>query len=512
MAASYRNLINVQKISDAIASGDFSNLKKNTSNSAKYIKGYAKKSAIESLASSLNIDSKLFNQYFGIEDKQIDAYDPYHTNDAKPENFWPSQNESDEPKKNLDGKAIQKEYDDDTYVFKRGLYSQFGFRNDDFLYEEPFLPSFELFFNEDSSLFSTGNKKNSLEYFLTQYETIDASGYKSRIELWKEFLRVFFKIFEKDTSRNVNRSQHNKAYYITKVGGLNNLNKKFINYGEDKITITLNEDVSMIAWYISELYNNIIYSYRHQRYAVPENVIRFDMTIQINDMRNFVIPQNSSNPSSTVPVDPNSLTNTSIKNILSEKSKIIYTLHDCNFNFFESRNYGDEIEIGGYGTSVNNTPQQLSFDINFKSVTRWSEFPLIKASNPINPWEDIINSSIYGDSKQNYYSDLNRIKVESTSTTKSFMNENLTTMKQNISNVTIGYLDNLETKLREVRGGVVNDLLKQFRNSTGINKIQPDNVYNPDFNNRTSLKNFGKQIGASILNDLESSIREGANF
>ncbi len=48
-----------------------------------------------------------------------------------------------------------------------------------------------------------------------------------------------------------------------------------IKYNEDKITITMNEDVSMIAWYLSELYNNISYSYRNQRFMFPENLLRF---------------------------------------------------------------------------------------------------------------------------------------------------------------------------------------------------------------------------------------------
>lgn len=523
MPASYRNVVDTQKLTDAIVSGDLSKLlKKPGSNSAKYIKGYAKKTAIEALASTFNIDSKLFRQFFGIEDKQIDAYDPYHINDAKPENFWPGQppeqfNGPIDPNtiyKNLDGKTIQSTYDEDTYAFKRSLYSQYGFRNDDFLYEEPFLPTFELFFDENSPLFNFDEtKNNSLIYFLSKWNSeFDPSGYQSRMALWTEFNNVFFKIFEKDPNRNKNRNIYNKAYYITKITGLNLLNKKIINYGEDKITITLNEDVSMIAWYLSELYNNTIYNYRHQRYAVPENVLKFNMTIKINDMRNFVIPQNSTNPAPNVPVDPKVLTNTSIKNVISPKSQIIYTLHDCNFNFFESKNFGDDLEIGGYGASVNNNPQQLTFDVFFKSVTRWSEFPLIKNSYSINPWENIMYNLASGDTKQNYYDDLNRIKEEKPTITKGYLNEKLTSAGQNIANIAVGYVDNLEAKLREVRGGVVNDLLKQFRNLTGINKIQPDNVYDPSFNNRISLKNLGKQVAASLLNDLESGVREGANF
>jgi hypothetical protein len=73
-------------------------------------------------------------------------------------------------------------------------------------------------------------------------------------------------------------------------------------------------------------------------------------------------------------------------------------------------------------------------------------------------------------------------------------------------------MDSLESKLREVRGSVVNNALQQLTNATGINKIEPDNVYSPDFNNRISLNNLGKQIASGLLTDLTDSARSAANF
>ena len=73
-------------------------------------------------------------------------------------------------------------------------------------------------------------------------------------------------------------------------------------------------------------------------------------------------------------------------------------------------------------------------------------------------------------------------------------------------------MDSLEAKLRDVRGNTVNNLLTQFRSSTNLNKIEPDNVYNPNFNDRTSLKNFGKTVGSGLLTDLENATRNAANF
>lgn len=519
MPASFRNIINGAQLGNAILTGDYSKVLKESTRSAKYIKGYAQDSSIEALANSLDINKDLFKQVFGIEDKKLDAYDPYHTTDAKTEEFWYSDGGG-----KIDGKSVQSKYDEDTNTFKRSLYSEFGFRDQDFWYEDPFIPSFELFFNRESPFFAGDDnlttqlgRPNCLKYFIQKYMSIDPAGYSNRLTLWTEFKNIFFKIFQDDLKGDKNRDTKYKAYYISKIAGLQNLNKKMINYGSpysdgDKITITINEDISMMAWYLAELYNNIVYSYRNQRYAFPENLLRFDMTIQINDIRNFSMPQSSNPPAPNVSVNKDYINNKDIKNILSPKSKIVYTLHDCNFSFFESRNYGDEIEIGGYGTNLNQTPQSLSFDIYYKSVTRWSEFPLFKGI-PLNPWDKYLQNAEVTQhwDQKTYYNDLDRIKSQPPEQ-KGYLNQKLTKATQSVVNLGLNYMDNLEKKLREVRGGVVNDLLLQFNNSTRINKIEPDNVYNVNFNNPTSLENLGKAVASNLLTDLENNIRNSANF
>jgi hypothetical protein len=510
MPLSFRNIINGNELSNAITSGDFSKVLKNpNSNSAKYIKGYAKDTAAEALANSLNINKGLFKQAFGLEDKKLDAYDPYHTQDAKREEFW-----YDDSQNQIDGKEVQKEYDSDTDTFKRALYSEFGFRSSDFWYEDPFLPSFELYFDEDSPFFTESTSaSNGILDFYNKYQIIDTT-YSDRIGLWREFKNVFFKIFETTLQNNSNRGQKSKSYYITKIAGLNNLNKKIIKYGEDKITITLNEDVSMVAYYLSELYNNIIYSYKNQRYMFPDNVLRFNMIIKINDMRNFQTPQS------------NDSLKDGYENNIAPKSKILYTLHDCNFNFFQSRNYGDDLEIGGYGAAVNNSPQVMTFEIIYKSVTRTSDFPLIataysqnsekKNSYSLHPWDKNLMTE-YGVSQdigsvQDYFNDIDRIKQTTPTESKGFFNQLLSKAAQTVSNAGLNYMDNLESKLRDVRGSAVNSLLSQFRTNTVFNKIEPDNVYLPNFNDRASVENFGKQVASGLLNDLESTVRDATNF
>lgn len=506
MPLSYKNLLNV-------VTSEGSNVSRKSLRTAKYIKGYVDNTAIEALANSLNINKGLFKQVFGLEDKELDAYDPYHTSDAKGEEFWLDSNNNE-----IDGKRVQSEYDEDTNTFKRGLYSNpelGGYGQTDFWHEDPFIPNFELFFDDESPLFNgddqflTQSPYNTIKNFMQRYEGIDSSEYQDRFNLWVEFKKIFFKIFEKELRGGDGRNRTNKAYYISKIGGLNNLNKKMIKYGEDKITITMNEDVSMIAWYLAELYKNLVYSYKNQRFAFPENAVRFNMTIKINEMRNYQIPQSNNNSSPNIPKNDNYLDNVKIKNTISPKSEIFYTLYDCTFDFFESRNYNDELERGGYGVGAATTPQTLSFDIYFKSVTHHSNFPLIVNSLSINPWEDYLYDS---NIKQDYLNTLATIKQETKPEPKGYLNQLLNKAGQTVINQGLNYLDNLETKLREVRGSAVNDLLLQFRDLTQINKIEPDNVYNINFNDRTNLGNFGRSLGSSLLNDLEDTIRNAANF
>lgn len=513
MPLSYRNMIDTNQLADALTTGDYSKvIKKKNNNLAKYIKGYANQSALEQLGKAIdpNMSLDIIRQSFGIENKQLDAYDPYHTSDAKKENFWFDSNNTSGS--TLDGKTIQSKTDPETNLFKRGLYSQYGFRQNEYQYEDPFIPSFEIIFDENSPLFDVTVTNNSLTSFLNKYSAIAPISYTNRSYLWKEFLNIFFKIFQ---NKNQNDYSNPKIYYISKISGLNLLNKRIINYGEDKITITMNEDVAMTAWYLSELYNNIVYSYKDQRFMFPENVLRFNMIIKINDIRNFQIPENNSQSGPNTPTDRNTINQSPIKYTISPKSQIVYQLNDCNFNFFESKNYGEEIEIGGWGTNQY-TPQSLTFDIFFKSVTRYSSFPLIQGSYNINGWElgssDIKLSKSIPGTIQDFNLSLDKIKQQASTEPKSYLDQLKAKGAQTVVNAAANYMDNLETRLREVRGSAVNKLLQQFRDIVKINKIEPDNVYNTDFNNRVSVSNLGKSLSSTLLNQLENEVKNTSNF
>ncbi len=84
--------------------------------------------------------------------------------------------------------------------------------------------------------------------------------------------------------------------------------------------------------------------------------------------------------------------------------------------------------------------------------------------------------------------------------------------KRTITSQGVNYLYNVENRISQLRGEIVNDLLDQFRKKTTINKIEPDNVYEPGFNNNIKLENVGKSMASSLLNDLENTIKQTGNF
>lgn len=502
MPLSYRNLISGNKIMDTLGSiGDKNEFQKNLQGiiknqriNPKYVKGYESETFWESvfggqLGAKDNPEMQSrFGALFGFENKELDPYDPYTVDGAKKEEFW------DTP-----GRVLYPSIDEDVNAFRNVLFpdsssdNKLGGLFNEEQYEDPIKLGFEISFDINSPLFF-GNSLdtpafNSVEYFFKKYGDIEDVGF--RYNLWLEFKQRLFSIFEKNLE-NTLRSKINKPYYINKISGLNNLNKKINKYEEDKLTITLNEDVRMISWYIAELYNNLTYSYKNKRYMIPENLLRFNMSIKIHDMRNFVMPTRDQNK---------------ITYEISPKSTIMYTLRDCTFNFFNSYNFEDEITQAGYGATM--PPEsQLQFEIIYKSVTRWTDYPLLDMS--LNPWEvDFMGTDI----EQSKFKDLQRIKSDPPSTEpKGFWNEKLGQLGQTVANAGLNYLDNLETRLREERGKFVESTLNDFRNWTTINKIEPDNVYSPDFNNRLSLKNAGRALASDLLNDLEGGVRDITNF
>jgi len=404
-------------------------------------------------------------------------------------------------------------YDEDT--FKYGL-SDFS-KNFDFLkYEDPTFLGFDLFISQKSSLLDA----KSLKSFITQYSEIP--DVKVREILYNKFIATLGQLFnlEGDVFLNKKRDR-NRPYYIKNINGLDKLNAKIVKYKEDKITFDLNEDVTMIALYLAELYNNLNYDYRLQKYMFPENLLRFDMVIRITDLRSF---KKWNDSTGSYEINP-------------EVSSQYYILRDCNFDFEKSQIHGSDLSMAGFDSTLNTTSANLKFDIYYKSVER--------LFNPLMITQDILYSKRIrsGDRIRNmtdssmastdfefsrYKKSVEQIRKEAVErkVNKSFSTKDRTeswiinaapTEWEDVVNNQPTFLETLSNtlnenvqdfkgdvmnKLRGFRGDLLREVVYQVRDVTGIPEIYPNNVYAEDYYDLTLQNVIGDLIG-DLSGDIE---------
>lgn len=407
------------------------------------------------------------------------------------------------------------EYDTDTF--------KYGSRKKD-AYDDPTYLGFELYFDdtdEKSPFFAASNTNaNKVMNFLNKYSAIPEI--KDRIPLLLEFNQTLFSIFNSVLDENSNR-RTSKNYYIQSIKGTDAVvNKKIINYPEDKITITLSEDVTMTAQYLAELYNNLVYSYKSNRCMIPSNLLMFDLHIKVNDMRKF--------RSGTV-YNTMAANKTNIPRKLEQRSSyVIYTLHDCTFDFFDSKNSTDELVVGGFGASAASTPATLSFDIRFKSVSKIIEPVLKQGALSIFNKEKVlhgkseevdyrffkttkIGDDLYRFDKQILEKYLNPVAYgmstldkKSELKKKKGFDKYLDKAKGAIKHVVDETKDTIIRNIKEKRDELINRLISQIKDKTSIMKVKDlGNVYDGD--NRvsgTELKKFGNKLKNDIIRNIES--------
>ena len=55
---------------------------------------------------------------------------------------------------------------------------------------------------------------------------------------------------------------------------------------------------------------------------------------------------------------------------MKTNQNFLYVLHDCEFDFTESKLHGNEIVTGGFGIGPTTTPATLDLNVIFKSYSR----------------------------------------------------------------------------------------------------------------------------------------------
>jgi len=383
-------------------------------------------------------------------------------------------------------------------------------------FEEPLFPYFLMMISENSPLLK------KVENFINSYSVV--TEITNRAFLYLEFknqLKKFFYLGSDIATAFKAKDTAIKNFYIESIAGLDKLSEKMVKFKEDKITITLTEDVGLIAQYLAWSYNNLWYSYKTKRYVIPENLMRFDLNILIKDMRNF----------------KNALNN------YSNMSYYVYTLHDCNFDFFKSQDIPTELTTAGWG-AINTQPAGLSFDIYYKSISRkiipdilkagiisdsemvlYSNYAGIAGKSP-DTATDAVSSDLVKDSPTNnaIYKTIKGTQDLGTSVNGTFTGAFLNNLTNDVESYLKFYEEQALRKVREIRGSLINNIIYEIKKVTPPD-IYPSNVYTEGFEksvydqyqiqNAEDLKNLGNDfiqgLESTVLTDLEQGFQGGVN-
>jgi len=248
----------------------------------------------------------------------------------------------------------------------------------------------------DSPLFN-----GSVEKFIETFSGLGNSEIGSRLKIIQEFKKQFLKFFKVDaeiTAGDVPQflgKTGAKSYYLKDLSGLNNLvessapdkPKQFVAYNADVIGLKLYEDVSQSMGYLASLYKSLSWSRINGKQVIPENLLRFDCEIRVQEMRKlrrFVKD-----------------VQTSEFDVFADKiSNYVYKLYECQF-FFATLPHGDSID--------NTAPKEITdYDIKFNykfSTMRFNKLT-VDPNNLNKKVEFPIDNSLI---------DLNQIKSSQTS-------------------------------------------------------------------------------------------------
>ena len=215
----------------------------------------------------------------------------------------------------------------------------------------------------DSPLFN-----GTAQSFIDQFGRLGNTEIASRSEILTKFTEQFNKFFKNDL-KNDSTTQFDgtngaKTYYLKKLTGLNKLNdasdsaesKQFVDYGKDFITLTFYEDVTQNIGYLASLYKALSYSRLNGKQILPENVLRFDIDIEITEIRKYkrVFKNLSENK---------------LEFVADKISKYTYTLYECQF-YFPTLPHADTIDMWSI-----NLLEDYEIKFNYKwSTMKFSKF------------------------------------------------------------------------------------------------------------------------------------------
>ncbi len=233
--------------------------------------------------------------------------------------------------------------DHNTRVFRYGLFDK---SNE---YEDPLFVGFTCEIDVASSPLFNSDIEHFIEFYSRKVPEL-----KSRKELLYKFREEIQQFLRSQESG----SGYYRSHYINSIGGLDKLTKPFVDR-DDKITFLMNEDAAMRATYLSTLYNNLTWSYTMGRNLIPENLLWFTLKLKFAEIRNVTsINRLVAGGAEDLRI---------IKALRSSITSQIFTLHNCEFDFKESKNFGENVSVGGYSANKFD-PANMSFSVKWRRL------------------------------------------------------------------------------------------------------------------------------------------------
>jgi len=205
--------------------------------------------------------------------------------------------------------------------------------------EDPTMHGYDIYIKwNDSPLFN-----GTIDSFINGFGNIGNSEIGSRLDVLNRFKQQFVRFIKNDSPTTSQRPAFLdrsgvKTYYMKNITGLNSLVesndsnkiKSFVDYGNEFITLEFNEDVTQNIGYLASLYKSLSWSRINGKQVIPENLLRFDVNIEVTEIRNYNKVISNKGKDAKVYADL--------------ISKYTYTLYECQL-FFQNLPHGDSIDM-----------------------------------------------------------------------------------------------------------------------------------------------------------------------
>jgi hypothetical protein len=207
----------------------------------------------------------------------------------------------------------------------------------------------------------------------------------SRLEIYYEFVRELSKYFRFSTRVNFVGSEpesifktdynleglnKNKFYYVRAITGLDRLSenntpgkqKAFVDYLTDNLTLDFYEDTTLNMGTLYSLYKMLYWSRLNGKSLCPENLLRFDMRINICELRNFVSVKKGASVEENL---------SKLEVLKANLSKYEYDVYECQF-FFDKATHPDSIDLSNKPVSTDKWTTQISYKYSNMSYLRYN--------------------------------------------------------------------------------------------------------------------------------------------